>query len=311
MSHVTDGQIDTEIMRVYQKYYNNHSNSLEYCGMNAGGVRTGWRTAYVRIFATARVLPRTTVKALYSAYATEDLICNGRRNCLYEKDEEDCPKQHIDKPNLIPNGPYLIILVVICALITTIVTCAIVLNFCPSCRRRQKKYEQMRLEMTLGLLPHQVVRDLGTGYTNVCVQVSAVQVLHKNLTAPTSLSHAAGEQRRPARRRRRHSVPSFVPGKRARVCMLREGPESDQSIATHARYEIEHMTHRAHQQIPDWARRSRERDAANHDDLTTSSSPKQRARRVVYAVPQRSPPPPTVLSPYGHARNTTTAAFGN
>jgi hypothetical protein len=38
--------------------------------MNAGGVRTGWRTAYVRIFATARVLPRTTVKALYSAYAT-------------------------------------------------------------------------------------------------------------------------------------------------------------------------------------------------------------------------------------------------
>jgi hypothetical protein len=29
MAHVTDGQIDTEIMRAYQKYYNNHSNSLE------------------------------------------------------------------------------------------------------------------------------------------------------------------------------------------------------------------------------------------------------------------------------------------
>jgi hypothetical protein len=133
--------------------------------------------------------------------------------------------------------------------------------------------------------------------------VNAVHVLHKNLTVPTSLSHAADEQRRPARRRRRHSVPSFVPGESActRARTLRKDLEAEQSTAQHARYEIELMTHRSHQHIPDWARRSRDRDVVNHDDLTTNSSPKPSARRVAYVVPKRSPPPPTVLSPYGHA----------
>ena len=38
--------------------------------MSANGVRTGWRTVYVRIFLTKKALPKTTIKTLYSAYTT-------------------------------------------------------------------------------------------------------------------------------------------------------------------------------------------------------------------------------------------------